>query len=181
MPVLAGPITGHKRQTAAAKRPPQVRAPGARGPSRSAAGGHHAYMVDLGGTWVNPWPGNELDYSQMVIAPSMDEVGGLISGCFPEAKPPRPRVPVGVPWFRARRLLWLGCVAPGPACHPPAAWSWARWHARREQRYAHGRLDAGIAWRCARPGYGRRSRISTWFGLTLIMPRRSTEALCRLR
>jgi hypothetical protein len=42
---------------------------------------------------------------------------------------------------------------------------------RREQRYTHGRLDARIAWGCARAGYGRRSRISSWFSLTLIMLR----------
>jgi hypothetical protein len=85
---LGGPHNGGTKGDGREKGPPPVGAPKACVvPSRSAAGGHHAYMVDLGGAWVNPWPGNELDYSQMVIAPSLDEVGRFIGGgCSQQSK-----------------------------------------------------------------------------------------------
>ena len=38
-----------------------------------------------------PGPGNELDYSQMIIAPSLDEVGRLIGEAAPSKTKPSPQ------------------------------------------------------------------------------------------
>jgi hypothetical protein len=55
---FGGPITGQRKATAAAKRPPRVGAPRRVWPPQgSASGGHHAYGVNLGVGGINPWPG----------------------------------------------------------------------------------------------------------------------------